>query len=263
MKKRLPIVAVSIAFLLAACAKSPPRTAEAVGVSTPEALRITQRIERLREASRDVSGLVWVQLVTSEEDRRTDAALAIKRPNLIRIDAMDNVADVWAQAGSDGETIWLFLPGKEKLYTGRASARTLKRLVDFSWEPWELISFIAGTPPLAPGAALTQVGPAKDRHFVATESHVHLFLEPGKDRISRCVRYAADGDGVDYEIRFSDYRRVGKLEFPYRLEASFPARGARMVVEYRDLELGKGASESAYQAPSGRAGKRVELTNER
>lgn len=256
----LPILL--LALMLGACAKQSPRTAaeSADGRATPEAAQLTQRIAALRDATSKLTGLVWVQLVTSEEDRRTDAALAIERPDRIRVDAMDNLADVWAQAGSDGQTGWLFLPGKEKLYEGRATARTLKRLVDFNWEPWELISFVAGTPPLAEDSQILQVGQGQ---FLAPQSRLQLFLDGGKGRVVRCVRPAAEGEGIDYEVRFSDYRRAGKVEFPHRMEAVFPARGARLVVEYRDVHLGNGAGPSAFLSPAERAGKTVHLNGER
>lgn len=253
---------LALAVLLTSCAKQSPRTAaeSAGGRASPEAAALTQRIAALREATAKFTGLAWVQLVTADEDRRTDAALAIERPARVRVDAMDNLADVWAQAGSDGQTVWLFLPGKEKLYEGRATARTLKRLVDFSWEPWELISFIAGTPPLSEDSQILQVG---EGQFLAPQSRLQIFTDGGKGRVGRCVRPTTEGEGIDYEVRFSDYRRAGKVEFPHRMEAVFPARGARLVVEYRDVHLGKGAEAAVFLSPAERAGKTVHLNGER
>ena len=69
------------------------------------------------------------------------------------------------------------------------------------------------------------------------------------------MRYAEDGVTKDYEISFSDYKRLGGIDFPYKIEALFPGRGARFLIEYRDLELGGSVQASAFAPPEKRARK--------
>jgi hypothetical protein len=105
-----------------------------------------------------VKGLAWVELDTADEDWKTEAAIAVRRPDMLRIDVMDSLADVWAKIGSDGRDVWLYVPGKRKLYKGRASSRNMRRLTSFDSEPGDLVSLITGMPPLPANAELVQIG---------------------------------------------------------------------------------------------------------
>jgi hypothetical protein len=251
------ISAAAILLLLAmsigGCARAPARTARAVeGRRTPDAAALEARLTKLRDATPSLKGLAWVELITADEDRRTEAAIVVERPDRIRIDAMDALADVWAQAGSDGKSLWLYLPGRQKLYEGHASPRTLHRLAEFDWEPADLVSIVAGLPPLPAAPELVQVGAGRDARFVVPESGVELHPEGGKHRTLRCTRVSEDGTGRDYEIIFSDYRRAGGAEFPHRIEASFPSRNARILVEYHDVQVGAAVDPSVFPSPKGR-----------
>jgi outer membrane lipoprotein-sorting protein len=259
------LLAAVAAAGLCGCAKAPPKAAvHPEGRRTQQAIELEKRIGALREATGSVSALAHVELVTEEDDWRTDAALVMARPDRIRVDAMDALADVWAQAGSDGETIWLYVPGKRKLYEGRATARTMRRLASFEWEPSDAVSVIAGTPPVGDGPAFVQVGQGRDSYFLDERSGVMLWTEKGKgSRVARCIRPSGQGTGNDYEIKFSDYRRVRGVDFPHSIEATFPGRMARLVVRYRDVSLGAEIDPSSFRVPSRRAAKSVRVDDRR
>ncbi|MFA4875355.1 MAG: hypothetical protein WC956_10280 [bacterium] len=249
--------------LLASCAaKAPSRRAVQVeGKRTTEAANLEKRLLAFHDATPSVKGLAWVEFFSGDEERRTEAAVAIERPAQIRIDAMDALADVWAQAGSDGQRLWLFIPSKRKLYEGRATARTLHKLAKFDWEPSELVAIVAGAPPLGDEPGILQVGPDRDLHFVAQGSGLHIWTDGSKGRVAKCIRFAGDGKTKDYEISFSGYRREGKVDFPHKIEASFPGRGARILIEYRDVELASPIEAAAFQPPP-RAGRSEKLSGE-
>ena len=248
----------------AGCAKPVPKVAKpAEGRRTRLAAQIEEGVEKFRGATHTVRGLAWVDLDTADEDWKTEAAIAVRRPDLLRIDVMDSLADVWAKIGSDGKDMWLYVPGKGKLYKGRASSRNMRRLTSFDSEPGDLVSLISGMPPLPENAELVQVGGAGDRHFVDRVSGVHVWIEKGrKRRISRCARYSQDG-ATDYEIVFSDYRRTRGVDYPYAIDASFPRNGARLRLEYKDVVLGGDVPDDTFAPPARRKGKTVRLKDRR
>jgi len=255
------LIGVAIS-LLAGCAKPAPKVARyPEGVRTRLAVSVERDIERMGDAARTLRGLAWVELDTASRDWQTDAAVVVVRPDMLRVDVMDSLADVWAQIGSDGRDMWLYVPGKRKLYKGRASSRNMKRLASFDIEPADLISLFAGLPPLPAGANLVQIGNAADRHLLNPASGVHLWVEEGKKRrIARCVRYSDDGESVDFEVAFSGYRRVGGLEYPHSIDASFPPSGARLRLEYREVALGGDVQQGIFSPPARRRGKTVDLS---
>ncbi|MFH1831070.1 MAG: DUF4292 domain-containing protein [Pseudomonadota bacterium] len=243
--------------LVAGCAKAPPKEARMPeGRRTKLSIALEREQLKIKETTSTLRGLAWVELRTPEEDWRTEAAVVIERPDRIRMDAMDSLADVWAKLGTDGKDLWLYIPGKRKLYKGRVSSRNMKRLLSFEWEPWEFISLIAGALPIANEPEVMQVGAARNAYFIDRASRLHMWTEKGKSmHVVRCVRYAKGSDDVDYEILFSDYRHKGGVSFPHVIEAVFPQQGARLRVEYRDLKLGEEVADEIFAPPKRRGGK--------
>lgn len=262
MRRKLPsiVLCVSIA-ILAGCAKPAPKVAKLPeGRRTRLAIAVEKDLSRLREATYTARGLAWAELKTTGDDWKTEAAIVIHRPANLRVDVMDSLADVWAQMGSDGRDLWLYIPGKGKLYRGRATSRNMRKLASFDWTPGDFVSILAGTPPVSEELQIVEVRGGSERHLVDLKSGLHLWVEKGrKRRVLRCVRYSAKGNGIDYEIDFSAYARVGGVEFPHIIEARFPSKGARFKVEYRDVVLGGDVAESIFMPPKRRRGRTVRL----
>ena len=264
MTKQFTLITICL-VLLAGCAKSAPKVAiRPEGSRTKLAAQVERKIDDLRSATRTMRGLAWVELDTADEDWQTEAAIIVERPDKLRIDVMDSLADVWARIGSDGRDMWLYVPGKRKLYRGRASSRNMRRLASFDSRPSDIISLLAGMPPLPPDAELIQVGRPGERHLFDTVSGLHLWVDKGrKRRISRCVRYTGGGDNIDYEIAFSDYRKVGGVDYPYAMDVRFPTNGARLKLEYKDVSLGGEVSNDVFSPPVTHGGKTVRFKGKR
>jgi hypothetical protein len=250
-----------IGALAVGCAKVPPKEARVPeGARTKSAEAVEHNLIDLKKSSSTLKGLAWIELYTEAEDWRTEAAVVLGRPGRIRIDAMDSLADVWAQMGTDGRDLWLYIPGKKKLYRESASSRNMKRLSSFEWEPADLISLIAGTPPVADEPMIVQVGSGQDAHFVDRSSRLHIWTERGKHKqITRCVRYAETGDNIDFEARFSQYKVVHGVEFPHSIEAVFPSRKARLKIEYREITLGGDVALDVFEPPKRHSNETVKL----
>ena len=252
--KLIRLVGVMLVLLgVAACAKGPARVARpstVAGELTAKAQKLAQSIGRQIKASQRVAALAWVRMNDGEEERETDIALALVRPDRARIDAMDALADVWAQAGTDGEKLWLFIPAKSKLYSGRATRGNLRRLAKFDWELPDLVALIAGTPPLAQEEALYQHGDPAEAHFVSATG-LHVWSDRKTGLPLRCARYSGDQSDADFEATFSDYRKVDGVQFPYRVEAVVPKRGARLLLLYREVSFGREFEASQFSPPTG------------
>jgi len=248
--KTVSICIVVLAVTLSACAKGPAKSAARMeGRPTEAAARIATELRGFEEATSHIKALASLSVDSEERNIRSDAAIVIERPNRIRIDVIDSVADVWAQAGSDGDTLWLYVPGKKKLYEGRANAGNMSRLASFYLEPEDMISLVAGSPPISNGEELTEAGTGRQRHFLFSQSGLRCWLDKReKGRVSRCEK-PAEGGGIDYEISFADYRKVGDARFPYSIDAKFPGRGAKLSIRYRDVESGGAADPASFMPP--------------
>ena len=242
--------------LTAGCAKERPRAARAQGQRTKAAEALERRLAKFEEATGHMKGFAWMQIDSGERGWRTDAAVVVARPERIRVDAMDALADVWAKAGSDGRTMWLYIPGKRKLYEGRATPRNIRRLTSFELEPRDLVSVLAGSPTVVGSPGILETGKGRERRFILPGSGLYCRLaNGGSGPISRCQRPSAEGVGIDYEIAFGDYRRVGSVRFPHSIEVRFPESGTGLVVKYSDVELDGEIDPKTFEPPRSRATK--------
>lgn len=239
-------------FLASSCAKGPAKVARSsdVGAITSEAISLGERMLRYRDRTRSIKALAWVTIGDGEEERQTETAMAILRPEGVRVDAMDALADVWARAGTDGRVMWLNIPAKSKLYSGKASAKNLYRLAKFDFELPELLDVISGSPPIPSEAKVAQVGDRRDGHFIVQGSGVHLWTDKKSRLPVRVARLGGDGSSVEYTVTFGDYRRVDDVDFPHRIEAQFPSRGARIVIVYKEVKLGGAVDPNVFLPPA-------------
>ena len=149
MRLRFAIGCILLAALIGVgCAKKRVMPVTPQGRRTPGAEALEREISRLMEATRQVRAYARFELVTPDGTTQSQAAVVVSRPARARIDFLDDVADVWAEAASDGKRLWLYLPLERKFYSGRANRRNLKRLTDFEWDVPDLVSVLAGSPPL-------------------------------------------------------------------------------------------------------------------
>ncbi len=249
--KRLGIIVICIATLTISCAKQSPRVVTGdVGRVTKQSEALTKALESYRETTTTMRALAWAEMGLDEEVRKTEAALVIARPTSLRIDAMDALADVWARAGTADGRLWLSLPAKRKLYSGRASRAMLSRLTGFDWRVDELVAVLAGSAPVPVGAQLHQVGPGRDRHFRVVGEPLHLWLAKRGGPVVRCARYTNDEREPLYIVTFSDHRSVGGVLVPHRIEALFPTRRARILVELHEVDRGATIERATFLPPS-------------
>jgi len=270
MKSQYSFVILCLVFgiLSGACHKAPPRVATEGGVRNAAAILVERSLKESEDRVKTLRGLAKAILTDKDEERHADVALVIVRPDHVRVDAFDNLADVWAAAGSDGSRLWLWLPQKHKLYQGSATARNMKRLADFDWELSEVTSIAAGLIPDARQAELVQIPGGEKGRYSFRDRPMHIWVDPKKRRPLRLVRYylpqkddesSAISEEVQYEVSFSDYRVVGDVEFPHKIDVTFPGRSCSLSLYYRDVEFNAEIKASLFKPEDVWQGKRVEM----
>lgn len=246
-------------ILFTSCAKAPPKAAiSPVGERTAAAAAQEEGLKKFADATRTVRGLAWVELQDGEEVRETEAAIVISRSAGIRADAIDQLADVWAMTGTDGQKLWLYLPSRQKLYSGKASRANLFRLAKFDLEIPELISILAGAPFAPENSAVMEMAPGGGVFFFSGGSSVRFRADKKSGLPFRIERSDSDGK-VDYEATFEDYKKIGPIKFPHRIEAIFPERGAKIVVTYRDVTLNDAVDSKIFSEPRTFGAKKINI----
>lgn len=259
---------VFILILTSACAKKPARVASVEGVRNARAILLERSLKEADSRIKSVRGMGKALLVNRDGERKTDIVILVERPQRIRVDAMDNIADVWAAAGTDGLRLWLWLPQKGKLYRGNVTAGNLRKLADFDWELSDITSIVTGVVPDAANAELVEIN-RRDRHYRLGYKPLHIFVDKKERHPVRLVQYKPQSSGTDageeegevqYEVLFSDWRKAGNIEYPGRIEVFFPGRSSRLSIEYKDLEFNAEVDSSLFKPETvWRATKTIEM----
>ena len=260
MRRLLPILIAVIFLFLSGCAKKPPRVVTGeVGRVSKASEKLQLKVEEFSRKTHSIKALVKLSVSDESESRDTEAALIVIRPNRIRIDAMDSLADVWAKIGSDGEHLWLYLPAKNKLYKGRSVRKNLQRLLKFDMDVADLVSVITGLPPVKDGLKITQLGKKGEGLFIADGGLLRIRADGRKMLVRECVQYGDDGEKIDYIAKYDDYRSQAGIDFPYHVEVVFPQRNAKAVVEYVDVAFSGDIDPAIFTPVKGRRRKTTNL----
>lgn len=253
LKKITLFFATCVFLLMPSCAKQSPMHAGAPLLpKDKKASALVEQIKNFSENTQVIKALATLEISDGNEERRTEAAVVVSRPDKIRIDAIDAVADVWAEVGNNKDGVWLYLPAKKKLYSGSQLKKRIDKYFQTEFNVVNVIALLTGVPPLEGLGEFYEVGKAKDNHFAADKLHVWLARPRGN--IVKCVRYKNGGSEIAYSVSFQDYRRVGKVFFPFRVEVIFPDKGARALVEYSDVVIQDNVDEKVFWSSRGKEG---------
>ena len=249
MKFQIPKIGILCLVLgilfFAGCLKTPAKTAKVEGARNAQAILVERSIKEAESRIRTIKGFAHVTMIDKDEARDTELALVLSRPNRIRADAIDTLADVWAAAGTDGKRLWLWVPQKQKLYRGAATPRNLRRLAAFDWEIPELLSIIAGLVPDARNAELDEVVEGGEAHYVLRGKPIHIWVDPKTKNPVQLVRYK--DDKVQYEVKFESYKKIEDASFPHEIEVSFPEREFTFYLRYRNVEFNSQVDASLFK----------------
>lgn len=257
--KKCAVVLFVIAPLLylSGCAKRPPHVVRGeIGRDSEASQKLETHLKEFESETTSLKALVKFDISDGEKERKTDAVLVVHRPDKIRIDAIDSLADVWARAGSSGDQVWLGLPAKGRLYKGRSVRKNLQRLIDFELDVDDLIAIISGFPTMGKHSGFTQLEGRNAYHFVADGGELHLWTTEKAGLVRKLVRYGDGGRRIDFTAEFDDYRWVGKVKFPFHITLHFPSKGIQIAVFYKDVSFGEPIDDYIF-SPNGHSFKKV------
>jgi len=160
--------------------------------------------------------------------------VVVRRPASLRVEAMSPLG-VALVVTAEGGQVAVFDPSKNTLARGAATAATLDRFARIPMAPQQAVRLLLG---LAPDSAMLGFAPSGSNDV--GDMKVLTYGRPDgttdelgfSDRHLVLVRNKLPGGETGYEVRYSDYRDIGGIEFPYQVEASFPAAGTTIKLRY-------------------------------
>ncbi|HXW83666.1 MAG TPA: hypothetical protein VEJ86_04630 [Candidatus Binataceae bacterium] len=160
--------------------------------------------------------------------------LIAQLPASLRVDALSPLGVALVVVAHDG-TLQIFDPAKNQVIRDRATAATLNRYVRIPMEPADAVRLLMGLAPAAaqldrPADSVTSSGSMTVASWRAGGAGTaQLGFEDGALTM---VRELASGGAVAYDVRYSDYRDIGGINFPFVVEADFPSAGSHLTLRY-------------------------------
>ena len=232
-------VALALAICqLSACALTSNAPSAAASVA-PIAITpaITAMLAALADRERSLhsvqSGAIMEYSAADGHHFRTHEEIALARPASMRVEAVAPFGATMVLAADDAGRLMIFDPSKNVLMSGGANAATFERYVRIPLAPPAAVDLLMGlapdpaelaTPPdsVSGTEGMTVVlwrlgdGGTRELGFVAGQ----LAMVRERDRAA----------AERYEVRYSDWRDTGAMNFPHKVEADFPA--SRITLHY-------------------------------
>jgi outer membrane lipoprotein-sorting protein len=188
--------------------------------------------------------------------------VVVRRPASLRVEAMSPLG-VALVVAADGGQVAVFDPSKNTLARGAATAATLDRFAQIPMAPQQAVRLLLGLSPdsamLAfPPSGWNDQGDMKVLRYARPDGTSNELGFSGQHLV--LVRSNLPGGKTGYEVRYSEYRDIGGIEFPYQVEASFPATGTTVKLRYERPIIDGNIDDSLFVLSPGPKTKQLNLS---
>jgi outer membrane lipoprotein-sorting protein len=187
--------------------------------------------------------------------------LTARRPASLRVDAMSPLGIALVVAADDAK-IAVFNPTDNTLTRGAASAATLARFTRIPMAPAHAVQLLLG---LAPDNSILAATPSSFRteaemtilsYGADGALHYELGFSGGQLAL---VRERDAGGRMTYEVRYSDYRDIGAMKFPFEIQARFFASATTIKFHYLNPSIDRQIADSTFMLSPGPGTRLIEL----
>jgi hypothetical protein len=180
----------------------------------------------------------------------------LDRARGFRMSGLSPTDDVVSTVACDANRFTAFERGAKVCWSGEACPGNVARFASLPMRPTDLAGVLLGRPPFdvgaggeAPPVALDWDGRAKAWTLTAeapdTGRRQILWVTPDTGRVSRTR--VLEGDRQVADVRYSEFRRVGDAELPFRIDIALARDDTDLRIEVRELDVDVEFDASAFQ----------------
>ena len=174
--------------------------------------------------------------------------LVVKRPDSLRVEAMSPFG-VALLLAAQGPELAIYEPGQNRFMRGAANAETLYRFARIPMEPNDAVGLLMGLAPREFAISKPADSVSNDNGMMVA---AYGTAETGVRQLGfsngnlALVRDTEAGGQVRYEVRYSDYHDIGGVQFPYVVDADFPAARSHVKLRYLRPIINGAVPESTF-----------------
>lgn len=174
--------------------------------------------------------------------------ITVRRPASLRVEALSPLG-VALIVAADAAQVAIFDPSRDTITRGAATAATLSRVAQIPLAPAQAARLLLALPP---DAALTSAplvpAPADNGMTALSFTRADGTIEEiaFRDGNLALVRETTTAGALAYEVRYSDYRDIGAMQFPHTIDARFPATATTVKLRYENPAIDSAIPDAAF-----------------
>jgi hypothetical protein len=216
-------------------------------------------VERGREFTSMQASAV-MEYRAPDQHAKAREQIMVRRPADLRVEALSPFGLALVVAANDSG-IGIFDPSSNTLYRGAPSAESLNRFAQIPLAPRPAVNLLMGLAPggeefvRAPDAVSAEGAITVASYNGPGESTTDLGFEAAELALVRQRRQGV----IYYEVRYSDYRDVGGVQFAHRVEADFPSSHTHVNFTFQHPIINGTLADSLFALTPGPSTKQVDL----
>jgi hypothetical protein len=235
------------------------KKAPAIRIPLPCPSEILEQISRKDLLNKDVKGLARITVQSTDGKYSTACAIILRFPNALRVETLPPIGPPNLFLAINGESLKVYLPGKEVFYIGKTTADNISRFLPFPLEAKEIIPILLGglPPDFQPNGASLKINADNELYrvdvFFNGKRIRSACVDPSSGELKKIELLEPDG-GMIYSAKLEDYRMINGISLPQSVELRFGALEVSILrVRYSDLQLFPGEDAALYdlEIPSG------------
>lgn len=225
------IVIILLLLFFVGCARQPKLTIVTKGNSKLPT-QIVQKLSSVKNV-KTLKAYAKAELCIKGRKRTFDVAIVASLPNMLRLDLLDPLAGPIASIiVAPEETIYTDSSGTNSCQGAEADA-AFKKFTKLPWSVSEVIDIFTGRLPvqvdLTNEYPLDQAG----RYWIIKDQSAINLNDKGivYSELSKLSPFVT--------IEYSDHVKVGKIDFPKRININLARSKTSFIIEYKDVELNR------------------------
>ena len=212
---------------------------------------LLQRIQARNRRIHSIRAQAKVTVNLGKNRFRLEELIIVKKPASLRVEAFSPIGQSLLYLITDGKVLEALVPGENRLYRGKATAKNLSPFFSFPADAGKLIPLIVGDVGWSDDERLAIHYSQKDRAYIVKEdtpegSRRIFWIDP----LHFAPLRATELDKLRnprWEVLFANFRKRKGIHFPMDIEFRIPPSERRIRMHLLEWEINPPLGEGTFR----------------